>query len=334
MRILSRIIILSILLALLPHAQAWQIGPGVEIEMDNTLVIVNTTIEVATDAYFQGGIFYIAPFGFGFQFTNPHTWYLENWSAPLNVTISGNATEDGSISFRNFQGIYQVEGLQGYPTFLIPGPSFDLVIPTGTTNFTVRLASISGASPIQLTMSAAWSPLNDTVFAVATLLDNFGNAWSSLGMTSTLLRPDGSSHSVINMTETIVTGVYNANHAVAASEPNGTWTVTANLGTTVASYVIIKQGAPISPGDTVEITTAFDAYVPLIIWGVSLIFALYRNAWFPAIMSFASLTVSAIPGQTFMPLALSIVLFAITWVVHSAIVNGFIPAPWASNVKK
>lgn len=264
---MRRFLLACVLLVLLtPSVHAWTLGEGVEISQPPVTVIIGHDIEVATDAYFIGNAFYIAPFGFEFVFTNPHTWTLENWSAPLNVTFVGNATEDGSIRFTNFQGIYQVTGLFGYPSFLISGPSFELVIPQMTTNFTVRLASLSGSSPIQLHMSAAWSPLNDSVFAVATLLDNFGNAWSSPGMTSTLLRPDGSVHSTIAMTETVVNGVYNANHAVAGDEPNGTWTVTAQLGTTVASYAIIKQPSPITEGSTVDIDFTNNAGIAALLW--------------------------------------------------------------------
>lgn len=324
MRTILYVTLFALLIAAGP-ASAWTLGSGTELEQPPTTIILGHDIDVATDAYFIGNTFYIAPFGFEFRHSTPHIWTLQNWSAPLNVTFVGNATEDASILFTNFQGIYQVEGLFGYPTFLIPGPSFELILPAGTTNFTIRLASLAGASPIDLRTSAAWNPQQDTVFVVSSLLDNFGNAWSTMGMTTTILRPNGSTFGTFNMTETSVPGVYSANVSVPTSEPVGPWTVTSNLGTAVDSFAIVKQGAPVTEDSTLNLDFAFINALPWLWLGLMLLMLTWE--WF-----FAAFVALLAFGNSFLPTprwinAASFMLFGIAAILE------YVMRKWPQEVR-
>lgn len=141
-----RLFLFGLVLAV-PSAAAWTMGEGVEIEQNGFITTrVAEDIEVTTTAYFEGEAFHISPFSW--EWTEPdgtQSWDLY-WNAPQNVTFnatSPTATSDQArITFEGFQGLYGVTGMQGYPTFQVTGPDFELVAPALTEGFSIYLLAV------------------------------------------------------------------------------------------------------------------------------------------------------------------------------------------------
>lgn len=321
----AALIVVSFLL-LTPCAAAWTLEAGVFIEDAESLTLIANPIEVTSEAQFIGETFMIDSFGWDFDAPSAWQWNLTNWNPPFNVTYEGNVTTNGSALFNGFQGYYQVSGLYGYPTFTVSGPTFSFNILPGAQTFSITPVSIT-INGITLLISSEWNAPQDTLFTVVTLLDASGNPLTGATINNTILAPDGSIFSSVTMTASIIPGVYNSNVTFTGSEPDGTYTSTATYGGTVNANAVIKQPGGLNG----MLETAIDIYLPLLIWGGILAFCLWLNAWAPAIgvlMGFLNHYVLPTP---LMSMTASVMLIMVLFIIHSLVVNGFIPRPFAKR---
>lgn len=307
-----RAILIFLLLTLcLPTALCWTMESGIILEENETTITIIPEIEVQTDAYFDGDTFFFAPFGFEFDTNDGSSWQwnLTNWSAPLNVTFEGNASTYGTVRFEGFPGFYQVEGLLGYPTFTISGPTFTLNINPGQQTFTIRITNVA-TSGLLLALSSRFNTEQTTIASAVTLLDATGNPISGANIHHIILFPDGTIFQDRIMDESVIPGVYLANYSVQ-NEPSGPWTVIAQYGGTLASESVIKTSGVISG----VLETALDSYVPLLVWGGAMLLLLWVEAFFPAIAAGLNLAAAIFPTP-FWSIPASIMLFMIAIFLH------------------
>jgi hypothetical protein len=79
--------------------------------------------------------------------------------------------------------------------------------------------------------------------------------------------------------------------------------------------------------NSVEIQTAIDPYIPLIVWGGLMLFWFYLVAWLPAIVSLMNLGNLLLPTPIW-GLEASVMLFILATALHVLAMRGIIPAPW------
>lgn len=81
------------------------------------------------------------------------------------------------------------------------------------------------------------------------------------------------------------------------------------------------------------LSTVWDSYLPLLLWGGLLVLFLWFNAWLPAIVVLMDFMNDILPAGRVWPLAGSFMLLLLAVTLHSLGVNGFVPIPFNSRIR-
>ena len=83
-------------------------------------------------------------------------------------------------------------------------------------------------------------------------------------------------------------------------------------------------------GGSFAVTTAADAWLPIVVWLLILFVCLWYGAWLPVVGAMIGLGNSIFPAP-FWPLGVDVLLLAILLVLHTLIMRGIIPSVWGAK---
>lgn len=320
---------LVLFLVLCSGAQAWTLGEGSEISQGSVTYTVGqaTELERLTFEAATGAPIFETSQGawtLDMQGSGPGTfdWVIVNMSLPYRLEVSGSPSVAGTMRVAGLVGVYAVRGVAGTPEFTVSGPDASWAVPAGFQSIVVTPAGVPSSGP-RIGLSAHYSTQNASITAAVTLLDSDGSALAgqSGSVVVRLFSPaTGQEFAVPAVYEGPVAGVYRAWANLTPPEA-GVWIATAEYGVTVASTTVLVTGG------SLDISTAFDVWIPILIWGGLTLLALYFTAWFPAVCSILALLVQILPTPPW-TLEASVLLVVLAWALHALATAGLIPQPF------
>lgn len=208
----------------------------------------------------------------------------------------------------------------GSPNFTASGPTFSFFIPAGEQTIVI-VPSGALLSGLRMTLDAEYATATRTVGATVALVDANGNPVSSAIVGLRLVLPTGETHSTPAMAQSDVPGIYYANATLGAGvDVGGPWLVVASYGGTIASRIVNVPGSA-----PVEISTAIDPYMPLILWGGLMLFCIWLaaeniTAWLPASFALMNLVSTMLEPPLFTH-TYRVFLFLLGFMMHALVVG-------------
>jgi len=316
-------------LALAPAvASAFELGPGVILQNGPTNLTTNATFypntltfETSTGAPIFNGtlILDLEPI----DGTTAYDWFLDN-ATPSNITIDGNSTINGTFRLAGLNlTTYITRGVIFTAPFTFGSPNENFTIPAGEQQIIITpTAPIPNGS--RLKISSSYSPDSQQIESTVSLIDAQGNAISNIPILLTVLNPDGTVLGTVTMTETVIPGIYSSQTQLTNASPLGNYVSIASIGNAIDSAAI-RVDAPIGTvgNDMLQVTTAADAWIPYLIWGILLILYIWNNAAFPAFTTLLCLLDTVIDHPV-LGFTGRIVLSILALTIHALIAKGLL----------